>query len=108
MNEYVWIVLKYNSKSMLLGCIYRSGSNDKKQSTSEIMNMLKSVDQSKYDKIIVTGDFNYPDIDWNDLSQNANIDLDFTSCLQDLYIQQLVTEPTRHRGTRGQIYLTWF
>ena len=98
MNEYVWIVLKYNSKSMLLGCIYRSGSNDKKQSTSEIMNMLKSVDQSKYDKVIVTGDFNYPDIDWNDLSQNANIDLDFTSCLQDLYIQQLVSEPTRHRG----------
>ena len=58
MNEYVWTLLKYNSKTMLLGCIYRSGSNDKKLSTNEIMNMLKNIDQSKYDKIIVTGDFN--------------------------------------------------
>ena len=98
LNEYVWNVLKINSLTLLLGCVYRSGSNDKNASTTELINMLKNIDQSRYDKVIVTGDFNYPDINWDDFSQNNNIECQFVNCLEDLYLQQLVAEPTRHRG----------
>ena len=98
LNEYLWNVLKINSLTLLLGCVYRSGSNDKNASTTELVNIIKSIDQSKYDKVIITGDFNYPDINWEDLSQNNTIDCQFVNCLEDVYFQQLVSKPTRHRG----------
>ena len=51
-----------------------------------------------YDKVIITGDFNCPDINWDDFSLNNTIDCQFVNCLEDVYFQQLVSKPTRHKG----------
>ena len=45
------------------------------------------------------GDFNYPAIDFNNYTVNASDDSKYRFCdkLRDLYLVQMVTEPTRFR-----------
>ena len=44
------------------------------------------------------GDFNFPDIDWENRSSSDSNSQELTEIIQDTYLQQHVTQPTRYRA----------
>ena len=54
-------------------------------------------------KIVLVGDFNYPDIDWKNDTCDKNVNhkaSKFLECVHKNYLSQLITEPTHYRGTQ--------
>ena len=47
----------------------------------------------------MVGDFNYGHINWENLSSQNNTEKNFIDKLQDNYLSQMVTVPTRKRGS---------
>ena len=47
----------------------------------------------------MVGDFNYGHINWENLSSQNNTERNFIAKLQDNYLSQMVTVPTRKRGS---------
>ena len=50
-----------------------------------------------YTHLLVMGDFNFPDIDWENWSSSDSNSQEFIEIIQDTYLQQHVTQPTRYR-----------
>ena len=103
--ENVCCELKVDNKIILFGCLYRSPSLNKKDSTSKLIEFLQSLEVNKYDNVILTGDYNYPDINWDDLSNEKDgPEKELIDCLQNLYLQQMISKPTRNKhGQRSNI-----
>lgn len=97
-KESLFCNITINDMNILLGCVYRSGSDDKEQSTNNLINLLEQADKQKFDKIIITGDFNYPDIDWHDECKATGNEEKFVNCLKDIFLNQMINKPTRHRN----------
>ena len=99
-SESLWCTIKHNSQNILLGCIYRSPSEteeEKLKSTLLLIDHLKRTDKLNYDNILITGDFNFPKINWQLLNLSKGPEKLFIDSIQDLFLTQLVTRPTRHR-----------
>jgi len=72
--------------------------------------MDKAVNQCRCDRILIMGDFNYRDIDYNNYIVNADEcseAFEFFNKTQDLFLIQSVREATRKRSQikSNQIYL---
>ena len=73
-----------------------------------MLNLLNNMSRTKMDNIVIVGDFNYNMIDWNlklltftALSPSAT---EFLNAINDLFLEQLISEPTGHRvGQRSNI-----
>ena len=56
----------------------------------------------KYSHLLITDDFNFKDIDWEDCAAKTNnmrdVKFQFVECIRD-YFYQHINEPTRQRGT---------
>ena len=101
--EDVWCTGTINSKKVLLGCVYRSPDhNNKIESTQELINTFEHLELSNFDTILIAGDFNYPELKWKNPSEmNMNSpESKFFNCTEELFLQQLITKPTRHRGNQ--------
>ena len=101
-KDHVWIEVMGKSSSLLLGCIYRSPSDE---STKSLIDSVKTV-SSLIEKatninknLVIAGDFNLKDINWN--YDHSLVDKDyiksFIRTLHDNYLTQHITEPTRYR-----------
>ena len=68
------------------------------RSTNQVVELLKTA-YKRNNNIIITGDFNYKDIDWrNDFTPIGQHHLhNFIETLKECYLYQHVTEPTRYR-----------
>ena len=101
-QESVWINLELDRTRLLLGCIYRSPSSSS-ENNSELCNLLKKACQRKHDHLLLVGDFNYRDINWDlNTISSANEDCrNFLNCVDDLFLYQHVLSPTRYR--EGQL-----
>ena len=100
-EEQLWISIRIQSHDkLLLGGIYRSPFTDIITSTKQLCSLLKIVIDTNPSHLIMMGDFNYPEIDWNyTVSRAADIHSShiFLHSLQDSLLYQHVTQPTRHR-----------
>jgi len=98
-EEHLWISLKLRGSDVLtVGCIYRSPSSSVDTNTKLLCDLLRmSVTTSHY---LLCGDFNYPNIDWSNLTSNSAILVDFIDTTQDLFLHQHISEPTRYRGNQ--------
>ena len=101
-EEQLWISIRLRSQDkLLLGGIYRSPSTDITTSTKQLLcSLLKIVTDTNPSHLIIMGDFNYPEIDWNyTISRAAEIHPShiFLHSIQDSLLYQHVTQPTRHR-----------
>ena len=79
--------------------IYRSPSSDGRQSTEELCKLLESVHASKPTHLVIVGDFNYKEIDWNlGMSQasDGHYTHKFVSTIHDCFLTQHVLTPTHH------------
>ncbi|CAG2232245.1 unnamed protein product [Mytilus edulis] len=52
--------------------------------------------EEKYTHILLTGDFNFPSINWETWSAKDSISENFLECIRDCFFQQMVDQPTRY------------
>jgi hypothetical protein len=85
---------------LLAGVIYRSSNAD--ICCNQVLNeTIREAVSMKSSHILVIGDFNYPEINWNDLScndANDHASHDFLNCVQNGFLYQHVTEATHFHG----------
>ncbi|XP_040076195.1 uncharacterized protein LOC115313565 [Ixodes scapularis] len=93
--EKVWTFIRFGFQSMLVGTVYRrpQASIDALQSLFEFL----QTETKRFSRVVMTGDFNLPDINWNYVMPNGIcnqfrllVDIVFSN-----YISQVVTCPTR-------------
>ena len=93
-SEQVWCTFNSNNnEKILLGNIYRS-PNSSEDNSFKILDIIKSEVFNLYDKIYITGDFNYPSIDWS-LSKIVDDEHSFKGALKDAFLIQHIDKPTR-------------
>ena len=100
-SEQLWIRLNLEgSDTLYAGCIYRSPSGDPYQSVSDLIHLLERVCALNPSHLLIVGDFNLPQIDWKNnicRAPEQHYASRFFSAVQDLFLFQHVTEPTRFR-----------
>ena len=62
--------------------------------------------ENETSKIIVVGDFNFPDIDWATFCGSSSISNKFCDLLFQLNLSQLVTQPTHNHGNILDLVIT--
>ena len=73
--ESVWFKIKLKGNDKLLcGCIYRSPSSTE-DNTSVLNKILDEVCAINYSHILITGDFNFPCIDWKTWRSQSSEDI---------------------------------
>ena len=99
-RECVWINLSVGDEDkILLGCLYRSPSSTY-ENNRNLEGMLRSISDMNPKRLIILGDFNYPNVDWGQCvsTEGDGSDSDFfMECLKDCYLTQHIDTPTRHR-----------
>ena len=89
----------------VFGLIYRSPNKDTNLATTEeVANQINKVAEKligSNEKLIIVGDFNYPEINWKEEvckgSENHYANK-FLTCIHQNFLSQHVEEPTHHRG----------
>ena len=101
-TEYVSCIINYNSKNLLLVCVYRPPHSPSLYNY-RINDIIVRAAQVDVEQCLICGDFNYRKIDWNNhmvLTEDSNsIEQLFYDDTQSSFLQQHVTEFTRQRGT---------
>ena len=99
-KDTVWVKLQLEKGELLIGCIYRSPSN-KEDMNDQLYKLIKNAIQGRT-HILLTGDFNHPEIDWeNETSlQNDNhkATIFFESVVRGNFLYQHVKSPTHYRA----------
>ena len=99
-KESVWCEIPLeNGDRLLIGCVYRTPS-DPKENSKEINKLLKSVTNNR-SHVLITGDFNYPEINWKEESSPTNTDhpaAKFMEAVRDSFLIQHVMDPTHYRA----------
>ena len=103
-RDHLWIEIPSSKGPLLVGCVYRSPSDDANKdacmrSSRKVSKLIMSAVE-RNENILIVGDFNYKDIDWsNDSAPPEKQHLNhFIDTLHDCYLHQHVTEPTRYRS----------
>ena len=85
---------------LLVGCLYRSPSSSKENSDA-LSELISTVSTRQESHVILIGDFNIPEIDWDKLHVEApsnHLAHTFLDALQSTDMFQHVRDPTRYRG----------
>ncbi|KAK6196055.1 hypothetical protein SNE40_001352 [Patella caerulea] len=98
-NEMIWCKLSIKQgMEIIVGCIYRSPSSSFDNS-SNLNHVLKEI-TLRYPQVLIVGDFNYRDIDWEKETPNTQPGspcYEFLECVKDCYLIQHVNDYTRYR-----------
>jgi len=107
--ESVWLDISIANKNLRLGCVYRSPSapslEDSELALKTIIDeMTSSISLPSSFELIITGDFNFPAIEWVEgtghISSNSR-DSPFLSCLSNNFLHQTIDKPTRYRADQN-------
>ena len=93
------IKLRGNDKQLVI-CAYRSPNNSSPENETTINNLVKLTRDIGYSHVMLLGDFNHPDIIWNNggtLHKTTKTANDFLDAVNDSYLYQHIEFPTRHR-----------
>lgn len=99
-SEHLWVKIKlHGGDSLVLGCIYRSPSSGE-ESIHQFRQLLQLVMASCPSHLLLTGDFNLGDIDWQNhlsLAPPSHCSHSFLEVIDDHFLHQHVNFPTRFR-----------
>ena len=79
-------------------CIYRSPSSTT-ENDYNMWNMLKLLTKAKPSHLVIAGDFNYPDNNWDtveSVKHSEPTSQKFIDAVRDSFLHQHVTQPTRY------------
>ena len=103
-KDSLWLWLRYGEERMIVGCIYRKGRSSRENNEKLGNNIRRARGIS--DKVLLFGDFNFPEIDWENhlvpeegrgggSHEEAR---NFLNDIDDAFLVQHVYENTRARG----------
>ena len=96
-SVFVEIRLK-NDENVICGAIYRSPSINNYEA---IRNLIRNIcSKNSCCRILLFGDFNYPEIDWNNhftCTDDSHPAYQFLETIDDCFLIQCIDKPTRHR-----------
>ena len=75
-----------------------------------LLEVLREVENIKCDFLVIGGDFNCKEINWSDKVVGAgsgHYSQSLFDCINDLFLDQLVVEPTRFREGERSNTLDW-
>ena len=91
-SESLWCKLVLgNGFETILGVVYRSPNAD----DAEVQELCNAIRDASCKQVIIMGDFNLPDINWESLECHNSISECFMTLVQDTYLVQHVNVPTR-------------
>ena len=90
-SESIWVQIKIGDNEYLVVGVYYKRPDLEDDGIQKMHGIIKLV--SNYN-VVIMGDFNYPGIDWMNLSANAT-GSEFIDLTLDCFLCQYVTEPTR-------------
>jgi hypothetical protein len=89
-----------NKESYVFAVVYRSPNCFENENLNLNAFMEKLFEVNKNEKVILTGDFNYPDINWAEEISIKGVDHPasrFLECFHQQYLFQHITQPTHYR-----------
>ena len=99
-SEILCIEIPLGDERMLLTNMYRSPNSDDEGNQS-INNFFRKLPAVKdYQHIMVLGDFNRRDIDWELITASSSEDNKFIDAVRDSFLYQHIKVPTRGRGSQ--------
>ena len=100
-QDCVWCKLSLaKGDKLILGCIYRS-PHSTVENITKLYDMLTNVCAINPSHMLILGDFNFKEINWNLFNCNVNEThhaYKFLECVRDCYLFQHVKQPTRFRN----------
>ena len=101
-KESLWICIKSKTTSdTVLGICYRSPNNTN-TSDEALFSQIAAFAKNTNQKLAIIGDFNLPKIDWNrryTTESTASLTSKFLDVINEHFLEQLISEPTRMRGS---------
>ena len=96
-----------NRDKLLVGCIYKSpsSSDENHDKLNELLLYISKLEDS-YIHILLAGDYNFPDIDWNSWTSKEKTSLNFLECIRDCFFQQVVEILQGIVLTKSRLYWT--
>lgn len=99
-RDSIWLEMTTGAGGKVtLGCVYRSPSSTP-DDDAKLHNMLGKLSSLNTAEVIIMGDFNHPDIDWETITTNrstSHSSQHFIDAVRDAYLHQHVSQPTRYR-----------
>ena len=83
---------------VIVGVYYRP-SDQEEEVDEAFYKQLQAVSQSQ--SLVLMGDFNHPDISWEDHTARQTQSKRFLQSIDDNFLMQVVEEPTRRRRSAG-------
>ena len=109
-TDNIWVKIHTKEKtSVLIGCIYRS-PNSNETNNEALRHLLQTATTVCSSTKIVVGDFNYKEVDWANGFVHARENHPAAKIydqINDLFLSQLVTSPTRYREGENANLLDW-
>lgn len=99
-QDSVWCKIKLEDHSVVVGVCYRSTSSTKENNDSLLKLLDKAASQNSTSHLLIYGDFNYPEINYEGFVVKGSIDTDayrFFHKTNDLFLYQNVNYWTRCR-----------
>ena len=101
-EESVWVTINLrNQDKLLVGCIYRS-PNSTTENNNKLLNLLRNLGNKKLTHLLIVGDFNCKEIDWERMVARTGPESIQAQLVQNIYTQgwfQHVKFNTRFRGS---------
>ena len=99
-DEAIWCIINVsNQEKLLVGLCYRSLSSSH-ENNNKLNEMLKGMKDVNYNRLLLMGDFNFGDINWENgecESASSSESALFLETTLDLFLHQNVIGPTRFR-----------
>lgn len=92
--ESVWVDIFLNDKSYRVGAFYRP-PNQSQELDVEMVKEIETACCNREKDLVIMGDFNFPNIHWDSLSNIDHRSSVFVNCILDNFLSQVVHEPTR-------------
>ena len=97
-EEAVFASMKLSeTDSLLVGLFYRSGSGSQ-LNNKRLNTLINGICNKGFSHMLLVGDFNYPDADWEKLSAVSTVAQTFIDTTLDNFLHQHVDTPTRYRS----------
>ena len=100
--ESISVEIDINKGDKLLDTsVYRSPSSNRDE-CDKLDNLFREISNKQYSHILIMGDFNYPGINWTNLTTETDIgdsQYEFIETVRDCFYYQHIKEPTRGRGS---------
>ena len=112
--DSIWVKIHLNNNdNLIIGCVYRS-PNSSPENNDNFLALLAHVADTDPSHLLILGDVNLPDINWNAMTTNHSnlmqVSNRFINLINDNYLYQHINFPTRYRlsqtPTQDDIILT--